>query len=265
MNYYLKGPGQAWLVSGIALCLLVGCNQRDPALDADTPDNPFIRAGKSLMEAKKYGAAIKEFEKALAANPDLATPHLHMAMIYDRYLADRISAIYHYQRYLSKSPESSESVQVRQLMENAQKNFAVEFNPAREAGELGRLSRENTRLKQDLENVRAILAERDAELARVMARGGIQLRPPNSPVSDSSGNRAIGIPPPPPPPPSTMDGGTDSEVRIYKVEKGDTLWNIAKKFYPNDIQGGIRRISEANADTLPNPSLLRVGQTLRIP
>jgi endoglucanase len=52
-------------------------------------------------------------------------------------------------------------------------------------------------------------------------------------------------------------------ARIYMVRAGDTLSGIALKLYGDSTAW--RKIAAANAATLPNPSLLHVGQQLIIP
>ena len=49
----------------------------------------------------------------------------------------------------------------------------------------------------------------------------------------------------------------------YTVQKGDTLWAIAKKFYGNGSK--YPTIYEANKDKIKNPNLIYVGQVLTIP
>lgn len=49
----------------------------------------------------------------------------------------------------------------------------------------------------------------------------------------------------------------------YPVQKGDTLWGIAKKFYGNGSK--YTKIYEANKDKIKNPNLIYVGQVLTIP
>ena len=49
----------------------------------------------------------------------------------------------------------------------------------------------------------------------------------------------------------------------YTVQKGDTLWNIAKKTYGDGSK--YTKIYEANKDKITNPNLIYVGQVLTIP
>lgn len=51
--------------------------------------------------------------------------------------------------------------------------------------------------------------------------------------------------------------------QTYTVVKGDSLWNIAKKFYGNGSKYTV--ITEANKDEITNPNLIYPGQVLTIP
>ena len=49
----------------------------------------------------------------------------------------------------------------------------------------------------------------------------------------------------------------------HTVQKGDTLWAIAKKFYGDGSK--YTKIYEANKDKIKNPNLISIGQVLTIP
>jgi phage tail protein X len=49
------------------------------------------------------------------------------------------------------------------------------------------------------------------------------------------------------------------------ITKGDTLWSIAKKYYPGQITSGIEKIKNANTDKLPEGKPLKIGVSLVIP
>lgn len=53
------------------------------------------------------------------------------------------------------------------------------------------------------------------------------------------------------------------ENKTYTVQRGDCLWNIAKKFYGNGSQ--YTKIYNANTDKIKNPNLIYPGQVLVIP
>lgn len=76
----------------------------------------------------------------------------------------------------------------------------------------------------------------------------------------------------PPPAETTMldsTGGTSDEIlapvggRVYVVQKGDTLFKLARRFY-ND-QARWRDIWEANKTRVPDPDKLQTGMKLIIP
>lgn len=55
----------------------------------------------------------------------------------------------------------------------------------------------------------------------------------------------------------------EPEVRIYVVEKGDSLWKIAESFYGDGTRW--KEIYRANKDRIEDPKVIRRGQKLRIP
>jgi nucleoid-associated protein YgaU len=61
------------------------------------------------------------------------------------------------------------------------------------------------------------------------------------------------------------EGGGDAwdSTQWHLVEKGDTLWKIAKHYYGD---GSLyMQIFDSNRDILTDPNLIKVGQKLRIP
>ena len=58
-------------------------------------------------------------------------------------------------------------------------------------------------------------------------------------------------------------GGADDGTEYYEIQKGDTLWGLAEKFYGNGTQH--TRIFEENKEVIKDPDLIFVGQKIRIP
>lgn len=56
---------------------------------------------------------------------------------------------------------------------------------------------------------------------------------------------------------------SENSVVTYTVVKGDSLWNIAKKYYGNGSKYTV--IYEANKDKIRNPNSISIGQVLTIP
>lgn len=54
-----------------------------------------------------------------------------------------------------------------------------------------------------------------------------------------------------------------AEVQFHVIEKGDTLWGLAKRFYGDG--SAYPRIFEANREVIKDPDLIFVGQKIRIP
>jgi len=61
----------------------------------------------------------------------------------------------------------------------------------------------------------------------------------------------------------TTNSPAPKQETTYTVKKGDSLWNIAKKFYGDGSK--YPKIYEANKDKISNPNLIYVGQVLTIP
>ncbi len=55
----------------------------------------------------------------------------------------------------------------------------------------------------------------------------------------------------------------EGNVRFYEIQKGDTLWAIAKQFLGNGNK--YTDIFEANREVIKDPDLIYPGQKIRIP
>lgn len=55
----------------------------------------------------------------------------------------------------------------------------------------------------------------------------------------------------------------EDQSREYTVERGDSLWKIAERYYGDGNQW--RRIYEANEDQIDDPDVIHPGQTFTIP
>jgi len=53
------------------------------------------------------------------------------------------------------------------------------------------------------------------------------------------------------------------EVQYYEIEKGDSLWKIAKNFYGDGNK--YTKIFDANREVIKDPDLIFPGQKIRIP
>jgi len=55
----------------------------------------------------------------------------------------------------------------------------------------------------------------------------------------------------------------DYEVEYYEIQKGDSLWKIAEKFYGNGSK--YKKILAENLQVIKDPDLIFPGQKIRIP
>lgn len=62
---------------------------------------------------------------------------------------------------------------------------------------------------------------------------------------------------------SPRDASTAPAPRTYTVQRGDCLWNIAKKCLGNGERWG--EVAKLNADKVVNPNLIYPGQVLTLP
>lgn len=56
---------------------------------------------------------------------------------------------------------------------------------------------------------------------------------------------------------------SDIDVQYYEIEKGDSLWKIADKFYGDGNK--YTQIFEENKEVIKDPDLIFPGQKIRIP
>ena len=56
-----------------------------------------------------------------------------------------------------------------------------------------------------------------------------------------------------------------AEPRKHVIAKGDTLWNIASRYYPGEAAEGVKKIKAANKEAAANERNLKLGQILIIP
>lgn len=59
------------------------------------------------------------------------------------------------------------------------------------------------------------------------------------------------------------DASTAPSAKTYTVQKGDTLWAIAAKYYGKGSE--YSKITQANTDKISNPNLIYPGQVLTLP
>ena len=237
------------LLRGALVCclLLSGCDgsaQRDAADEKD----PRVRKGLEQAQIKHWDEAVRQFEAALQGNTSLARPDLELALIYHQQGKNYVRAIYHYERYLKKRPDSQKAPLIFDWIRQAKISFAAQIGQTTGSisEELVRLTRENNLLRKQLEKTADTLVATPM-INPVLAQPPVKKTKP-TPVSNKPVQR-IQTPAP--------------TTRSYKVLPGDTLSRIAKAVYGDGRKW--KKIYAANPDKMKNENDLKAGQVITIP
>ena len=238
------------LLSGAMICclLLTGCDN-STRRDAIDEKNPSVQKGLEQAQLKHWDEAIRHFETALKNNSDLARPDLELALIYHQEKKNYVRAIYHYECYLEKRPDSEKRNLILGWIGQAKISFAAQIGQTTGSisGELIRLTRENNLLRKQLEKTAETLTATPTVKPAPKPRPPV-VKPEPTPVSNQPVERIQT------PAPTT---GT------YKVLPGDTLSRIAKAVYGDS--GKWKEIYGANLDKMSSENDLKAGQTIIIP
>ena len=230
------------------LIVVAGCDKDSGSIDAREEKDPNVVSGQEYMAEGKYDEAIATLKKAIDSDPDMARPHLDLAVIYQQYKINYIHAIYHYDRYLELRPDAEKAgfiqeqkLKVAQALANTLINNSPEVKKV--VQERSQLIQENNDLKRQLAAaLKSPASTASAEPApTVTSTVPKTAKPTSEPVKTAS----------------------NEKYEIYHVVSGDTLTKIATKFYGDSARWDI--IYDANKDTLRSPSDLKVGQTIVIP
>lgn len=273
-----------WLCAVVALGLTAGCER--PSTDALTAeiDEPAYRRGKELLRQGRNQEALAAFLKVIEQRGSDEAPesHLEVGLLYLQHIKNPIAAIYHFDRYIELKPNSPQADLVRQRIVSAKRDFArtlpaqplenqVLRNDLLEVVE--RLQRENTELKEQLAAARLNASVQGAgygpavaDLSQALATppaGPAQTVAAPSPISpvplvgDAPGGYQ------PPTRPSEAAPAPATGARRHIVAKGDTLTNLAQRYYSNRSRW--RDIYSANRSRMANENDLKIGMELIIP
>jgi len=233
----------------ILMCtaLLAACDsstQRDIAEEK----NPRIQKGLEQAQLKRWDDAIRYFEEALENNPALARPDLELALIYHQQKKNYVRAIYHYERYLEKRPDSQKVPLITDWIRQAK--IVGPGQSGHYAGniseDLVRPTRENNLLRKQLEKTASTLPA--TPIAKPVLAKPPVVKPEPTPISQKPVQRIQ----------------TPAPVRgTYKVLPGDTLSRIAKAVYGDSSKWS--EIYAANMDKMSNENDLKAGQVITIP
>jgi len=239
--------------------LLAGCSPSEESR-LDEQKDPNYLAGKRRWEAMDYTGAVESFERAIEANPRSASAHYEIAVVCYENTKDWAAAIYHFEKYLKLNPTSHRADTVRQLIgvckQELAKGVPLTSLGEKELANVRKLASENNDLRQQIEQLKAQLAQRGATptIASVPESKGTNLVP----VQQNLVARADPPAERPKPPASRDPQQSTPSARTYVVKAGDTPAAIARA-------NGISISSLLNANPGIEPRRIKPGQPLNLP
>jgi LysM repeat protein len=264
------------LLLGFAILMLlggvfVGCQRNilGNGIVAEQEEAGF-RRGKQRLKEGRPDEALEAFLSVIDHRAQAPESHLEVGLLYLDRFNQPVLAIYHFNEYLRRNPNSEQAERVRQLIVSANKEFARSLPAAPFAGEVDKLD-----LKELLDKTRAenedlkteLIKSRD-ETSRLQA-----LLDARRGVLDAEGVPAVSAVPvkteatPAPKATPAQTAATEKKAapapKTYIVQDGDTLSTIAKKLWGASSRW--KELYEANRDTMATPHALKIGQALRIP
>ncbi|MEM6885546.1 MAG: LysM peptidoglycan-binding domain-containing protein [Verrucomicrobiota bacterium] len=266
--------------------LITGCQPLQKGLDKEDDRNPYFQNASKFVTAQNFHGAIQEYEKALRANPEVAYAHVEMGLLYLDKLGDPISAIYHFQQFLNARPNDSMREQLQTYIDKAKIDFAITLpnSTAQNADEFARLKQENVDLRQALSQTQAALAKSREALTKAGVAHTSPPVPSANRIELSESTSEVSKPATPTPAPVAADTSADVSFptvntsapraeavksnggnRVHTIAPGDSLWKIARTYYPDNVPAGVKKIQEANPEKASDPSKLKLGVELIIP
>ncbi|OAI43015.1 hypothetical protein AYO41_00405 [Verrucomicrobia bacterium SCGC AG-212-E04] len=234
------------LVLMLAGCERLGVVRYDPQKQ--------LQLGADRLAARDFRGAVAAYESALDGTPKTAEAHFRLALIYYDHLQDPVGSIHHFRRYVEIAGEGPFAKQARANITRAEMNLSTSLSNGTlvSRGEATRIRSENLQLKQQLAIAKAVPPATARGAAKPAAAD-----PDDVATGGKSTQRAAVA--------AVKDAErkAQAETRTYKVQPGDTLQGISRKFYqtPNRASD----ILDANLNALPDESKLRAGMTLIIP
>jgi len=268
----------------IASGLLAGCD-----LLTTSQTGRHIRDGNEAVVRGEVQKALQSYEKALDGTLLSAEAHYRLGLLFEDQMKNEVGALHHFERYLELAPQGQFATDVKTYVDRLRLTLVSRLaeGTVLPANEASRLRNENLALRQQIAELRQEPAARVASTPAptpppAMIVAATPQPPPVAVAAEPEPEvrRAIPVTAP------AGGGMTDTvpraepvvatavaveaeavapagAVRTYKVERGDTLAAIARKFYRNS--GQWPKIAEANKATLPDPTKLQPGMILVIP
>lgn len=237
--------------AGLALAVLLGagCGNRTATSDDREREHPMMRAAQEKERQGDEAGAIELYRVLTSQSPDMARPHLALALLIDKPGRDPARALYHYERYLELRPgtEKGEMIAARVRQAKIQLISSVFPSVSNLADRIVAVEEENAQLRVRATNLTSQVAYQKTLIERLRARDAAR---------ETAEREAMDRLAPP-------VAGMQPAIRTVKVGHGDTLIKIAARVYGDGSRW--REILEANRNVLRNQNDVRQGQVLVIP
>ena len=224
-----ESPAAANLV-WVCLSIFFLCGQTGCDRVGNSRHSQLMQDADNKSAQGDFERAVNLYEAALDDSPRGAEVHYKLALLYDDKLNDPVSAVHHFKRYLTLSPNGPHAKDVKDSIKRDEiaALTALSGDSAITRAEATRLRNENLTLHKQLEE-------------RAASRTAFE----KSQVNDN------------------RKGGSSKAGNTYVVQSGDTLFSISRKFYKSPKRW--KAILEANKKNIRDPKDLTIGQTLVIP
>ena len=240
----------AWLAAGMGLLgLLAGCSEGTPSADDREREHPMIKAAQEKERQGDEAGAMELYKTLTARSPDMARPHLALALLLDKPGRDPARAVYHYQRYLELRPDSEK----REMLDNRIRLAKIQLvstvfpSVSNLSQRLLVVELENEQLRVRASNLANQLQYQKAIVDKLRAQNA---------ALEAADREGIDHVTPAVP-------GMQPAVRTVAVVAGDTLMRIAVRVYGD--AGRWRDLLEANRNILRNQNDVHPGQVLVVP
>ncbi|HOP97797.1 MAG TPA: LysM peptidoglycan-binding domain-containing protein [Verrucomicrobiota bacterium] len=236
-------------LASLALCAgLLGCMPVGHDVADEQKESHFLE-GKRCINSMDYHGAIEQFTKALTVNPNSASAHYELGILYEQREPDPAAAIYHYQRYLKLRPNAENADLIRQRIISCKQDLArtvqpLPITPGMQQ-QLEQLLDEVKRLREENEHWRAYFASLPPAATNTAPVQAPRPTPHTAPPTETAPDRQTAA-------------SAAAPMRTHTVQPGESPYSIARKY-------GVHLNAVMAANPGLEPRRLQPGQTINIP
>lgn len=235
----------------------------------------FVKAG-ACRTAGNYSEAAQFYEDFLYVCPKSPLAHFELASVYGDNLDDPFRAMYHYEKYLELSPNSSDAEDVKKFSDACRKRIFEKLSKDYVSTEASKAQNDAARYKKKMEEYveysRKLRAQN--EKMKQMIRSGnypreVNVRPLRTNESEQPEktvvqNEQVNTEQTTQQKPAAQTAKTIvPRSRVYTVVSGDSLRKISQKMYGTGKYW--KNIQTANPGRVGAKGQIRVGAKLQIP